>query len=264
MPPKPPPGPRREPVPCPFQPAPTLNKRHKIFLWGDSGVGKTTLALQFPAPAVIDNEGGTDLFAERFGHHVFRCSTADEVMGAVTWLANNENPFRTLVLDSFSPYWDSLQRKWSGIFLARNQGSKGYRHEFYDFQPRDWMTIKSELRDLLRVLSQLDMHIVLTAREKILYADNSFMRAAGVTHDGEKSLPYLFDSVLHLFRDDKGRYMARVIKDRTGLLPTAPFESSYTVFEKAFGFNLLAPTRADGIEPEQPGCDVDRAITTES
>jgi hypothetical protein len=42
----------------PFQKAKSLDRRLKLFLWGDSGVGKTTLALQFPRPVVIDLEGG--------------------------------------------------------------------------------------------------------------------------------------------------------------------------------------------------------------
>ncbi len=47
-----------EPTSDPFRPATTTNRRLKLFLWGDSGVGKTTLALRFPHPTIVDLEGG--------------------------------------------------------------------------------------------------------------------------------------------------------------------------------------------------------------
>ena len=46
---------RTEPGRSPFQKARSLPKRLKLFLWGDSGVGKTTLALQFPSPVAKDS-----------------------------------------------------------------------------------------------------------------------------------------------------------------------------------------------------------------
>jgi len=60
----------------PFQKAKSLDKRLKLFLWGDSGAGKTTLALQFPKPVVIDMERGTDLYGESFDFDVLRATTA--------------------------------------------------------------------------------------------------------------------------------------------------------------------------------------------
>ena len=223
----------------PFHQATTLPKRLKLFLWGDSGVGKTTLALQFPAPVLIDLEGGADPYGDAFDFHVLRASTADEVSGAVRWLLANEHPYRTLILDPITVFWDALQRKWSDIFLRRNKGSKGYRFEFYDLQPRDWMTIKSEFKEFVRQLIALDMNVIVTARQKVQYADGGFMKVAGETFDGEKSLPYLFDTIVRLFRDEQVRFMAACLKDRTNRLPAEPFETSYAVFEQAFGLEAL-------------------------
>ena len=233
-----------DPAAGPFQRASALSRRIKLLLWGDAGSGKTTLALQFPRPALIDLEGGADLYGGKFDFDVFRCSTADEVTDAVTWLATHRHPYRTVILDPVSAYWDQLQKKWSDIFLVRNRGSKGYRFEYFDMGPREWQTVKAEHKNLLRLLCALDMNVILTARQKPLYADGSFMRVAGETHDGEKNLGYAFDSVVQLYRDPKDRFMARVQKDRTGLLPTEPFPTSYAVFEQAFGIESLArPSR---------------------
>lgn len=236
--------PAAAPTDCPFKRAAALPKRTKVLVWGDSGDGKTWTALHFPKPALIDLEGGADLYGDKFDFDVFRCTTADEVMAAVTWLATHRHAYRTVIVDPISVYWDQLQKKWSDIFLLRNRGSKGYRFEYFEMGPREWQTVKAEHKDLLRRLSALDLNLVVTARAKPLYADGSFMRVAGETHDGEKNLGYAFDSIVQLFRDAKGRHMARCIKDRTGKLPTEPFLCTYEVFEKAFGIeSLTRPSR---------------------
>ena len=224
----------------PFQKAKTLEKRLKLFLWGDSGVGKTTLALQFPNPVLIDTEGGTDLYGDAFEFAVLHATTADEIMEAVDWLLVNRHDYRTLIIDPITIYWDALQKKWSDIFLKRNKNSKGYRYEFYDLQPRDWLTLKAEFKELIRKLIALDMNVLVTAREKTKYKEGQFMLAAGETFDGEKSLPYLFDTIVRLFRDPQGRFMGTCIKDRSNKLPKQEFQVSYTVFEGVFSKQALA------------------------
>ena len=230
---------RKDEEPCPFEQARSLKKRLKLFLWGDSGTGKTTLALQFPQPAVIDLEGGADLYGDAFDFEVLRAQTADEVAGAIDWLLTHPHTYRTLVIDPITIYWDSLQRKWSDIFLRRNKGTKGHKFEFYDLQPRDWMTVKAEFKDFIRKLIALDMNVIVTARQKVQYGDSGFMTAIGETFDGEKSLPYLFDTIVRLHRDDKGRFLGECLKDRSNKLPGGSFECSFPVFEQLFGEDML-------------------------
>jgi hypothetical protein len=223
----------------PFQKAKAADKRLKLFLWGDTGAGKTTLALQFPKPVVIDMEGGADLYGDSFNFDVLRSSSPEEVMASVDWLLANKHPYRTLIIDPITIYWESLQKKWSDIFLHRRRDSKGYRHEFYDLQVKDWMTIKAEFRELLRKLIALDMNVIVTARQKTKYKEGSFMVAIGETFDGEKSLPYMFDTIVRMWIDGDGKFMGACIKDRSNRLPKGEFECSYTVFEKAFGKKQL-------------------------
>ncbi|HOX27262.1 MAG TPA: ATP-binding protein [Candidatus Krumholzibacteria bacterium] len=223
----------------PFRAAETSNRRLKLFLWGDSGVGKTTLALRFPSPAVVDLEGGTEHYGGAFKFEVLKATTADEVAAAVDWLLTHKHPYRTLIVDPVTLYWDALQRKWTDIFLRRNKGSKGHHGDYYDLQPRDWQVVKAEFKEFIRKLIQLDMTVVVTAREKAQYADGGFMRVVGTTFDGEKSLPYLFDTILRLYRDETGRFMAENIKDRTNKLPRGHFEVSYQLFEARIGTESL-------------------------
>ena len=235
-------SPKNQHAASPFQKARSRDKRLKLFLWGAPGVGKTWLSLQFPKPVLIDLEGGADLYGETFDFDVLRASTADEAAEAVQWLLMHAHPYRTLVIDPITVYWDALQKKWSDIFLRRNKGSKGHKFEFYDLQPRDWMTIKAEFKDFIRTLIALDMNVIVTARQKVRYADGGFMKAAGETFDGEKSLPYLFDTIVRLYRDEKGRFHGECLKDRSNTLPLGEFAVSYAHFEELFGKKGLART----------------------
>ncbi|HHX4254290.1 TPA: AAA family ATPase [Legionella anisa] len=38
----------------------TIEKRLKVLFYGDAGVGKTTAAIQFPKPYLIDTEKGAE------------------------------------------------------------------------------------------------------------------------------------------------------------------------------------------------------------
>jgi hypothetical protein len=190
---------------------------------------------------VIDLEGGTDLYGGKFDFAVMHASTPAEVDRAVTWLHENQHPHHTLVVDPITVYWEALQRQWSDIYLRRNPGSRGNKHEFYEMGPKEWMPIKSELKDLLRRIVALDMHVIVTARSKPQYADGGFMRVIGETFDGEKSLPYIFDVVLRLHRDSDGRFLAEVVKDRTGRLPNTPFESPFELIQDLLGENAASP-----------------------
>jgi hypothetical protein len=224
----------------PFKRAKTIEKRRKLFVWGDSGCGKTWFALQFPKPAVLDLERGSEEYGNRFDFDVLPVTTADDAMAALDWLATNRHDYRTLVIDPITVYWEALQKKWSDIFLTRNKGGKGFKFEFYELQPRDWNIVKAELRHFIRKILALDMNVIVTARQKTQYADGGFMRAIGETFDGEKSLPYLFDTILQLRRSPEGKFYAKTIKDRTGRLPAAEFENEFSVFERAFGKTELA------------------------
>lgn len=224
----------------PFRKAEKIDKRLKVFLWGPSGAGKTVLALHFPKPAVIDLERGTECYGDQFKFEVLPVTTADELEASIDWLLVHPHDYRTLVIDPITVYWEALQKKWSDIFLRRNKGGKGFKFEFYDTQPRDWNTIKAELKETIRKLLALDMNVIVTARSKVLYEEGAFMKSIGETFDGEKSLPYLFDVVLRQWQSPDGKFFAETIKDRTNKLPKGQWEINYEIFEKAFGARSIA------------------------
>src|SRR5436309_1467530 len=220
-------------LPSPFRQKSLREKRLKILVHGESGSGKTRFALSLPRLAMIDTEGGTDHYDGDYA--IAYLHDADEVRGAIDWLARGEHEFSTLAIDSFSLVWDAFQRKWSEIFLERLGDRRSHKHEFFELGPREWMTLKADHRDLLERLLQIDMNVVLTCRTKPEYEGGSgeLMRKVGTTFEGEKSLPYVFDIVLELWRVG-GKTLALARKDRTGKLPGGPFEPTAELLLKTY------------------------------
>jgi len=221
----------------PFVDAKKLKKRLKILVFGDSGTLKTRTGLSF-ADVVIDTEGSSDFYGDEFNYDVIRTSEPDEILKSIQYLLTNKHDYKTLLFDSFTPYWESLQKKYNEIFMNRNQKSKGFKFEFYEFQPRDWQTLKADLKYLIRKLLMLDMNVIVTARQKAQYKDGAFMEIIGETFDGEKGLPYEFDVVLKFYIDNNGKFMVQTLKDRTGKFPKL-FENRKEIFVTAFGKDNL-------------------------
>jgi hypothetical protein len=93
-----------------------MSKGVKTVIYGVEGIGKTTLASQFPSPIFIDLEGSTTRFnVERLE----KPSSWDELKKMVSWLGDQD--WQTVVLDTFD--WaealevDSMlkEHKWKSI-----------------------------------------------------------------------------------------------------------------------------------------------------
>jgi hypothetical protein len=204
----------------PFKTVAGQTPRLKVFIWGESGTGKTPLSLMFPKPAVIDMEKGTAPYADIYPDmQVFSTTNCDEVMAAVKALSETKHEFKTLIIDPVSVFWESLQKKWSDTFLKRNKGGAGYKFEYYDMQVNNWNTIKAEWKSFIRDLLSLDINVVLIARAKTLYKDGVTMKVIGTTFDAEKNLHYAFDTVVKMEINDKEESVGTCMRDRWRRLP---------------------------------------------
>jgi len=84
-------------------------------LYGNEGVGKTTLATQFPSPLVLDTEDGTNhIDVARASIHDWKTLTL-----ATTELAVNSQGFKTIVIDS-ADWAEKLLVEW----LLKTSGKK--------------------------------------------------------------------------------------------------------------------------------------------
>lgn len=215
-------------------------KRLKMFVYGPSGIGKTTAALLFPRAYVIDTEKGTDHYAKTINQMdsaVFQSNVFDEVTAEVKQLLTTKHEYRTLIIDPITQVYHSVQDKWSRIFEKHAKTEK--EAEVQDFGMRYWGRVKSDFKALQRMLMALDMNIIITSHQKDLYGTG--MTKIGVTFDSMKGEDYLYDLVFRLEKKGDKR-MAVTIKERAEIgHPKFPpeFEWSYQNFLKFYGEEII-------------------------
>jgi RecA/RadA recombinase len=170
--------------------APTaVQKRLKCMMFGPAGVGKTTAAIQFPKPYLIDTERGAEneqyarLLAER-GGVIFQSPDFDEMVAEVLALMTEAHEYRTLIIDPITVVYNDLLEKAEiqvGTDFGRHYGEANKR-----------------MRHLINLVLRLDMNVIVTAHGKTMYGDN--LAVMGQTFDGWKKLDYIFDLVFELQR----------------------------------------------------------------
>lgn len=218
-----------------FEKATKNARRLKMYIYGDTGTGKTVTALHFPKPAVIDTERGTEHYGKFFEFDVIYTSRIAEIDKTVDELLKDSQGYKTLVIDPFSNVYDRMISDRQ-TYLRKKKGNPTYEISGLDYAP-----IKNMLKTFLAKLKDLDMNIVMTTGVKPVYADAStgeFMKQIGTGPDGHREIPKMFDVVMEITVDDKGKRTAHVDKDRTNTLPQE-FEFSYEKLTEFFGIDDL-------------------------
>ena len=204
-------------------------KRLKALLYGQSGVGKTTAAIAFPRPALIDTERGAvmDQYVEALeqsGGVVLSTSNFETVLDQVRSLAIEKHPYQTLIIDPITVIYDDLSASWE-----KKVGDEWSRHR--QKATTDW-------KRLTTLLSTLDMNVVLTAHAKNEWANGE---ATGrQTWDGPKGADYWVDLNLEVQRRDGDDRVAIVRKSRVrGLEVDTELAFSYEAIAEPYGRDVL-------------------------
>lgn len=220
-----------------------VEKRLKLFVYGESGVGKTTAAIQFSNAYIIDTEHGSDFYAEsisKAGSVVFHSNIFSEVKQELENLLTEDHNFKTLIIDPITPLYHSIQEEWARRFenQLRDKGNDKAA-EMGDFGMRFWGKVKSDYKAIQRLILRLDMNVIVTAHQKDVYGTNS--SKVGVAPDSMKGDGYFFDNVIRLEKRGKDR-IAVVEKERAEIGKNKfpeEFPWTYENFKKFYGAEVI-------------------------
>lgn len=181
----------------PFQPATPVAKKLKVLLYGASGSGKTLAALSFPRVALVDAEGGSDLYAGRPGipaFSVMRTKSVVDLERTIEFIRqDNGQSFETLVIDPITVFYDVLKE-------ATARTAKDQQLGF-----REWAKVNNRMTAVYNSLTSLPVHVVVVAREAIEYeGEGATLKKVGQKPDADKKLPYIFDFIVRMNADHSG------------------------------------------------------------
>lgn len=215
-----------------------IEKRLKALFYGSAGVGKTTAAISFPKPYLIDTEKGAEntqytKILEKNGGSIFQTSDFDELLKEVRSLLTEKHEYKTLIIDPLTTLYNDLLDKCALQLknISKEKDSTGT--EF----GRHYGEANKKIKHLLALLLRLDMNVIITSHSKNEYAGN--MSIIGTTFDCYKKLDYLFDLVFEIQKRGKDR-IGIVKKSRIETFPdgeTFPF--SYEEISNRYGRDIL-------------------------
>ncbi len=205
-----------------------VEKRLKALFYGSAGVGKTTAAIQFPRPYLIDTEKGAEndqytKLLQKAGGVIFQTTDFDEVVKEVKALLTEKHEFKTLIIDPLTTLYNDLLDK-----SALKNGTDFGRH---------YADANKKVNHLINLLLRLDMNVIITSHAKQVYGDN--MSVLGQTFDCYKKLDYLFDLVFEIQKRGKHR-VALIKKSRIASFPDSDtFDFSYNEVATRYGKSIL-------------------------
>lgn len=218
-------------------------KRLKMFVYGQAGVGKTLCALQFPDSYIIDTERGTENYASiinKSNSVVLQSFLPDEIEAELRQLLTTKHNYKTLIIDPVTQIYNSIQEKWTKRFESYAKTTK--ESDLQDFGMRYWPKVKGEFKRIQRMLLSLDMNLIIIAHQKDVYGNN--FSKLGTTFDSMKGDDYFFDLIFQIIKKGDKR-IAITIKERSEIGKNKfpdEFEWSYANFLKYFGKEIIEKT----------------------
>ena len=205
----------------------------KFMISGESGVGKTFFALDFPKPYLIDAEGGATreqyqeklkksggaYFGKEEGSQEFKA-----VIEEVKQLTTTKHEYKTLIIDSFT-------------YLYMLEASEAEAKGGSDFG-RDKKMANIPTRQLISVLEKCDLNIILVCHSKIKWERRGKdIIDAGSTFDGYDKLEYILDLWIEIL---KGSKTFQVKKSRiTNLVQGDTYPLSFDKFKELYGAETI-------------------------
>lgn len=228
--------------------------RAKVLISGDSGVGKTTVAIQFPHVVYEDHEGGARerKYTEQlqrsgalyFGPEQGSLSM-DDVVEQARALRVVEHPYQTIVHDSLTELLLISQAEEADRLDAAN-----IKNEFAS----DKRPGARKMRRLLAIYAQTDMNVVFIAHSKAEWkmVEGKREQVGSTADTGYDKLRYALDLWIDIELRGSERYM-RVKKSRHDNFELGKsYKWTYEEFADRFGRERIegATQAAQLLDPE--------------
>lgn len=216
----------------------SIQKRLKALFYGAAGVGKTTAAINFPKPYLIDTEKGAEntqyiKTLEKNGGVIFQTSDFDDLIKEIRSLLTEKHEYKTLIIDPLTTLYNDLLDKSALIIKSQSKDKDVTGTEF----GRHYAEANKKMKHLMSLLLRLDMNVIVTSHAKNEYAGN--MTIIGSTFDCYKKLDYLFDLVFEIQKRGKDR-VGLVKKTRIeNFSDNETFPFSYSEISKRYGKEIL-------------------------
>lgn len=137
-----------------------VSKAKKVVLYGPEGIGKSSLAAQFPSPIFIDTEGST---TEMDVSRLSKPTSWEMLRQQVDWVKQQAGRFQTLVIDTID---------WAEMLCVEGVCAKHGKHGIEDFgYGNGYVYTKEEFGRFLNLLSdvtEVGIHVVLVAHAQIV------------------------------------------------------------------------------------------------
>lgn len=210
------------------------NKRLKMLLFGEAGVGKSLAAIQMPCPYIIDIDGGlnheqyTSVIERQDGVVADDIHSIDELINEVKELRKTKHNYKTLVIDSITVFEEELVDR-----IERSANAKDYMKGYRERQKK--------VKELKRLLEKLDMNVIITSQSKVNWIkEGKELISDGTKPNCDKDWAYFLDLMIEIEKDKKsGKRYAYARKTR---LPDKfeedkPFVWSFEELAKRYGMD---------------------------
>lgn len=223
-------------MPLRGKPPSSITKRLKCLMYGQPGCGKTTAAIQFPKPFLIDTERGAenDQYVKKLnaaGGAYFFTTDPDDLIVEVRSLLGEKHDYQTVIIDPLTIIYNDLLDH-----AAAEVGTDFGKHK----GPAD-----RKIKHLLSLLLRLDMNVIITSHAKAKWTRSKDARGKdtvvedGSTYDCYGKLDYLFDLVFQVEKRGLDR-VGIVRKTRVEAFPEGDvFSFSYDEIAQRYGREIL-------------------------
>jgi hypothetical protein len=210
----------------------------KMMVYGDAGVGKTSLIATAPDPIIISSESGL-LSISDFDIPVIKIQSYEDLIEAYQYLVEDEiiGKYKTICVDSITDIAETI--------LSEYKKTDKDPRRSYGQMADDVMVMIKAFRDMEKY------NVYMTAKMARLEDSNTGFCAYRPSFPGQQlnmNIPYFFDELLHLGigvgeNSETYRYLrcktsiTHVAKDRSGKLDEFEPANLTLLFDKIRGNN---------------------------